>query len=216
MRALGANRKTLYDSLLTVWVGDLERGGTNSKVCIAMADDLVVQFPERNVGLSTRVQNLNTAFATSRAEDRRLNGELTPVRDELTAVYVEDTRSANIWEVKQFVTDLAQRVEDANLNNEMSVSVRQELVGGTRSVVAGFIRMEALNTTAVFEYVADCLNVGIFQIIAGRKVFGTVIVEQSYRELERNNTVGTLYPEGEYPSGFEVTAAQRRQFLSTF
>lgn len=56
------------------------------------------------MGLSTLVDNLSTALATSRAEVERLNGELTTVRDELTAVRTKVTRSADSREVQQLVT----------------------------------------------------------------------------------------------------------------
>lgn len=81
------------------------------------------------------------------------------VRDELTTVHANASSIADIWEFHQFVTELEQRVEDANLNNEMSVSVRQQVAGMIYFVVFGAILMATLNIAAAFEDVADRLNV---------------------------------------------------------
>lgn len=121
----------------------------------------------------------------------------------------EVTRSADIREVQQWVTDLAQRDADADVNSEMTVSFCQQLADRTRFVVAGDICMASLNTEEVFEDVSDRLNVGIPQVILSLNVMGTFINEEAYRKFERNSPLGTLFLEGERPSSFQVTAAQR-------
>lgn len=88
-----------------------------------------------------------------------------------------------------------QRVEYAHVNREMSVSVHQQLADHIHFVVAGAFRMETLNTAAVFEDVADRLNIGIPLIMEGRNVMGTVIGKEAYREFEGNHHVGTLFAE---------------------
>lgn len=76
--------------------------------------------------------------------------------------------------------------------------------------------MATLNTAAVFEDVVDLLNIWISQIMTDFNVIGTVIDEQAYREFERNNPVGTLFPGVELPSGFQVTTAQRNRLVLIF
>lgn len=76
LRALGTGTGAASDNCLTVRVGELEQEGTVMKARMATADAHVVQLRERNVGFSTRVDNLSTALATNRTEVKRLNGEL--------------------------------------------------------------------------------------------------------------------------------------------
>lgn len=96
LRVSNTGAGTASDGLLAERVGELEREGTELKARIATADGLAVQLQERNVGLSTHVDNLNTALATSWTEVESLNGKLMTVRDELTTVSDEDVRSVDI------------------------------------------------------------------------------------------------------------------------
>lgn len=140
---------------------------------------------------------------TSRKKVQRLNGELKTVRHELTAARTDAVRNTDIRKFQQLVTDLAQRVEDANMNIEMSISVCQHLADRICFVVEGAVHMATINTAAVFEDVVGCLKVGIPQIMAGRKVIVTIIDEESYRGFKRTHPVGTLFAEGERPVGFQ-------------
>lgn len=88
------------------------------------ADDVVVPVRERNVGLYTGLNNLNTNLATIRPAFEGLNLELTRIRGELTGILVEVTRSADILDFHQLVTDLAKSVEDTTVNSDMCASVR--------------------------------------------------------------------------------------------
>lgn len=81
------------------------------------------------------------------------------------------------------MTDLAQRVEDANVNSEMFVSVSQQLADSLRVFVTGAVSMVTLNAVVGFKDVVDCLNVGILKIMDGSNVMGTVIDENDSREF---------------------------------
>lgn len=169
------------DNCTTASVGELEREGPVLKARVATAGALVVRLMECSVGMSTRVENLNRALVTSGTELKRLNCELTTVRDAFTAVTSEAVRNANIRELQQMVTDLSMRVEDANGNSEMSVLVHEQLAHRIRFVFAGAVRMVTLSTSVVFEEFADRLKVGIPLIMTGNNFMGTVIDEESYR-----------------------------------
>lgn len=92
-------------------------------------------------------------------------------------MHAEAVRNIEIRAVQLLVTDLAQRVEDANLNSKMSVSVPQQLADDIHFVVASAVCMPTLSTAALFEDIVDSLNVVITQIKSGRNVIGSVINE---------------------------------------
>lgn len=102
----------------------------------------------------------------------------------LTATRAYAVRNTKIREFQQFVTDLAERVYDSNVNREIYISVRQQLDYRIRFVITGAVRMATLNTAAVFEDVADRYNVGITHIMAGGNVIGNVIDKEAHLELE--------------------------------
>lgn len=115
---------------------------------------------------------------------------MTTVRNELTTDRAEANHGANIQDVQHLVMDLAQRIEDANVNSEMPLVARQQLADHIGVVVVGAFHMLTLNTEALLESVAGHLNVGITQIMVVCNVMGTVIDEEGYREFERDNLVG--------------------------
>lgn len=83
-------------------------------------------------------------------------------------------------------------------------------------MVAGAIRMETLNTAAVFKDIEDRLSAGISHNMEGRNVISVLIDVKAYREFERNKHVGTFFDDGERPPGFRVTATHCNLLVLVF
>lgn len=60
----------------------------------------------------------------------------------------------------------------------MSLVGRPKLANCISFVIARAIRMETLNLTAIFEDVAELLNIGTPQIIQGHKVVDKIVDEE--------------------------------------
>lgn len=205
LRSLGMDWSEMSETHLLAWVTKLEREIAPLKTRVETADCFAIQLRYLDVGLFMLMKNLHTAFATSRTDVERPNGGMSTVSDELSALSAEVTFGASIQEVQQLVTDLDLCVEDTNVKSEMYLLCSQLLDDCIVCVVKGAIRTATLITAAVFEDVADHLNVWIPQIILCHNVMGKVTGEDAYREFENNTSAVKVCEDGERPPNFQVT-----------